>query len=189
MLDPDVTIISQYATAPTLISLVHSVNDWLDPQANLDSFYDLIWNVDTAVGYGLDVWGRIVGVSRVLHAAAGTYLGFAEPADNSETPFNQAPFYSGQTTTGNFALTDDGFRTLIFAKALSNITDGSIRGINQILMTLFPGRGNCYVTDNQDMTMVYHFGFLLSPVEAAIVLASGVMPKPAGVAVTVVQVP
>jgi Protein of unknown function (DUF2612) len=190
MEDPDVTIVSQYATAPTIISLVHSMNDWKDPRPNLDAFYDLIWNVDTAIGHGLDVWGRIVGVGRVLQAASGVYLGFAEAADpTSETPFNQAPFYSGQPTTGNYALTDDGFRTLIFAKALSNITDGSIRQVNQILMTLFPGRGNCYVIDNQNMSMVYHFNFVLAPFEAAIVLASGVMPKPAGIILTVVQVP
>ena len=183
------TIISQYANSPTLVQLIQNFNTYIDPQANLDAFYSLIWNVDTAVGYGLDVWGRIVGVGRVLQVASGVYLGFAESGDaTSETPFNQAPFYSGQPSTGNYALTDDGFRTLIYAKALANICDGSIPAINQILLTLFPGQGNCYCTDGGDMTMTYTFDFTLSPVDFAIVSQSGVLPKPAGVSVTVVQV-
>jgi hypothetical protein len=88
--------------------------------------------------------------------------------------FNQSPFYSGAPLTTNFALSDDAFRVLIFAKALSNITDGSIKAINQLLINLFPGRGNAYVVDNLDMTMVYTFEFSLSTVEAAIMAQSGV---------------
>lgn len=183
----DRTIISQYGTSPTLNQLIANVNGYIDPTANIDAFYDLIWNVDTAQGVGLDIWGRIVGVGRVLQVASGVYFGFAEADDNVETPFNQAPFYSGSPTTGNFALTDDAYRVLIFAKALSNISDGSIPSINQVMMNLFPGRGNCYVTDGQNMSMTYHFTFSLTPVEAAIVSQSGILPKPVGVSATVVQ--
>lgn len=186
------TIISQYANSPTLVQLIVNLNQYIDPNANLDQFYDLIWNVDTAIGYGLDVWGRIVGVGRVLQVASGIYFGFAEAGDaTSESPFNSGgPFYSGGATTGNFALSDDAFRLLIFAKALSNITNGSIPAINQILLNLFPNRGNAWVTDGQNMTMTYtfHFSPILSPVEFAIVSQSGVLPKPVGVSATVVQV-
>lgn len=187
MQDFEQTIISQFANSPTLVQLVSNFNTYLDPTANLDAFYNLVWNVDTAQGYGLDVWGRIVGVGRVLQVASGVYFGFAEADDSSETPFNQAPFYSGSQTTGNFALTDEAYRTLIYAKALANISDGSIPGINQILLNLFPGRGNCYVTDGQNMTMTFTFSFTLSPVEFAIVSQSGVLPKPAGVSASVVN--
>jgi hypothetical protein len=191
MRNPDVTIISQYATSPTLVQLVHSFNDWIDPSADLDAFYDMIWNLDSAVGVGLDIWGRIVGVGRVLQVASGTFFGFAESGDaTSETPFQGSPFYPGGATTGNFALSDAGFRTLILAKALANICDGSISSINQILLNLFPGRGNCYVTDDGGMTMTYTFHFTpaLTPVEFAIVSQSGALPKPVGVRATVVQV-
>jgi hypothetical protein len=188
MLDPLVTIQSEYANSPTIVSLIESFNDWLDPNANIDEFYDLVWNLDTAQGYGLDVWARIVGVGRVLNVATGEFFGFTGPSGASGDPYDQSPFYSGQATTSNFALSDDGFRVLILAKALANITDGSIPSINKILMTLFPGRGNAYVVDNADMTMIYHFEFILTPVEAAIVSQSGALPKPAGVAATIVQV-
>lgn len=186
------TIISQYSNSPTLIQLIQNLDTYIDPNANIDAFYDLVWNVDTAIGYGLDVWGRIVGVGRVLQVAAGIYFGFAETGDaTSVSPLNSAgPFYSGGPPTGNFALSDDAFRLLIFAKALSNITNGSIPAINQILLNLFPGRGNCYVTDGRNMSMTYTFQFtpILTPVEFAVVSQSGILPKPVGVSATVVQI-
>jgi hypothetical protein len=186
------TIISQYANSATINQLIANFNGYIDPTANLDAFFDLIWNVDTAVGYGLDVWGRIVGVGRVLQVASGIYFGFAEASDaTSESPFNSGgPFFSGGATTGNYALSDDAFRLLIFAKALSNISNGSIPAINQILLNLFPGRGNAWVTDGGNMTMTYtfHFSPILTPAEFAIVSQSGVLPKPVGVSSTVVQV-
>ncbi len=187
MLDVEKTVISQYGNSPVLLQLINNFNSYVDPTANLDAFYKLLWDVDTAIGYGLDVWGRIVGVGRVLHVASGSYFGYAEAGDPTLTGYEQAPFYMGGATTSNYALSDDGFRVLIYAKALANISDGSIPSINQILLNLFPGRGNCYVTDGEDMTMTYTFAFALTPVEAAIVAQSGVLPKPVGVSATVVQ--
>ncbi len=178
------TIISQYANSPILTTLITNMFQYLDQTTNMDSFFDLIWNVDTAEGYGLDVWGRIVGVSRTLQVPPSTavYLGFDEAVGGGNIEgFGQAPFYSGAQTTDNITLTDTAYRTLILAKALSNICDGSIAAINQLLLNLFPNRGNCYVIDNLDMTMTYKFVFALSAVEQTIVQASGVLPTPAGV--------
>lgn len=189
MLDVEATIGSQYANSPTIVQLIYNMNTYLSPAANIDAFYDLVWNVDTAQGYGLDVWGRIVGVNRVIPVTAGKYLGFDEATKASADPFNQSPFWGGDNFTTNFALSDDAFRTLIFAKALANITNCSIPAINQILLNLFPGLGDCFVTDGENMTMTYTFLFPLTPVQLAIVNTSGVLPKPAGVAVTTVVVP
>lgn len=207
------TIISQYANSDILTTLCTNINEYLDQTANLDAFYQYIWNVDTAQGYGLDVWGRIVGVNRILQVVTGDYLGFKEALPGSDT-FGQGPFYAGAPLTTNYALSDEAYRMLIFAKALANITDGSIPAINQILLNLFPGRGNCYVTEDntsntwfgfaeagaktfgegtfyngsaiQWMRMTYTFEFALTAVELAIVQNSGVLPKPTGVAATVV---
>jgi len=185
MLNVDETIISQYSTAPTLVQIIHNLNTYIDARHNLDDFYNQVWNVDTAVGWGLDVWGRIVGVGRTLSIAVNKYFGFDEATNVSADPFNQSPYYSGQTTTQNYVLSDDGFRTLIIAKALANICDGCIPVLNQLLLYLFPGRGNCYVVDGNDMTMTYTFEFPLTPVEVAIVTNSGVLPVSTGVAVSV----
>jgi len=209
------TVISQYANSPILTQLILNLNDYLDQTSNLDAFYDMIFNVATAQGYGLDVWGTIVGVTRVIHVIAGTApFGFEEASPDSLT-FGQGSFYFGEPTTENYPLSDDAFRQLIYAKAAANLTDCSIAAINQILLALFPHRGNCFVTDGTPpspffgfaeatntsgfgqetfyagtdlptMVMTYTFDFALTPVELAIVEQSGVLPKPAGVLATVV---
>lgn len=186
MQDITPTILSQYANSPTLLALLESMNAYLDPGADIDAFYNLVWNVDTARGWGLDVWGRIVGVRRVLDVQQSDVFGFEEATPGSTT-FGEGIFYSGGPTSGNVALSDTAYRKLILTKALANICDGSIPAINRVLMLLFEGRGDCYVTDGNDMTMTYTFTFVLTPVERAIVLLSNALPRPAGVASTVVE--
>jgi hypothetical protein len=185
------TIISQYANSPIIVGLVAAFDAWIDETQNLDSFYDDIWNVATAQGYGLDVWGRIVGVQRVVTIQQGQYFGFNEqqPTVQDFGPGGIGPFYTGVAATTAYSLSDQTFRTLIYAKAMANISNGSVASINSILRTLFVGRGNCYVVDGLNMTMEYVFRFQLLPVELAIVEQSGVLPKPLGVASSIVQLP
>lgn len=251
------TVLSQYSNSTRLISLLEMIDEWISPDANFEEFYSLIWNVDSAVGYGLDVWGRIVGVIRVVSLDATDFFGFtgsvttftgsvsgsdltvtgsagtvtigqvvtdttgalvpgtvimgqvsgpsggdggytisppqvSVPSEamvtnisSSGDPFSVSSFYAGQSTTTNFALADDVFRQLILAKAAANLTDGSVPSINAILMNLFPHRGNAFVQDNNNMSMTYVFTFPLSPPEQAIVVSSGVLPRPTGVSVSV----
>ena len=56
------TILSQYANSPTITQLIQNMDGYIDPSADIDSFYDMIWNIDSAVGKGLDIWGKIVGL-------------------------------------------------------------------------------------------------------------------------------
>lgn len=209
------TVLSQYANSPILTQLIANFFQYIDQTQNMDAFFDNIWNIDTAVGYGLDVWGRIVGVNRVLQIPIGKYFGFEEAGTLSADPYNQSPFYTGTQLTSNFALSDEAFRTLILAKALANILDGSIPSINQLLLNIFSGRGNCYVQEasapqffsfeemgpptegfNQApfyvgqplsvMSIAYVFEFALTPVDLAIVSQSGVLPTPTGVFASVI---
>lgn len=201
------TIISQYANSPRLIALIESFVDAVDPTMKFEQFFDLIWNVDTAQGYGLDVWGRIVGINRVLQVSTGSWFGFEEAGDAEG--FNVAPFWGGDRSTENYRLDDETYRRLIIAKAMANISDGSIPSINAILRYLFPYRGgNAYVNDGRSyvyfgfeearntygfnhapfysgqtipvMTIDYVFEFPLTALDYAII-GSGVLPKPSGV--------
>jgi hypothetical protein len=185
------TVISQYANSPILIAMIDDFNAAVDETQNLSNFYDFIWNVATAQGYGLDVWGRIVGVTRSIQlpGSTGSYFGFNEPNDLvHDTGFGQSPFYTGgASTTTNVTLADSDFRNLVYAKALANINSGSIPAINQVLLTLFPHRGNCFVTDGLNMTMTYTFQFALTGTELSIIQFSGVLPRPAGVSATIVH--
>src|ERR1700731_1609022 len=96
MINFEATVLSQYANSPTIMQLVKNLNDYIDPTNNINAFFNMIWNIDTAVGYGLDVWGRIVGVGRVLKIATVDYFGFQGPSGASGLPWNQGIFYSGR---------------------------------------------------------------------------------------------
>lgn len=183
MRDVQKTVLSQYSCAPTLNALIEAWNQTLDPTRLIETWFTNVWNLDTAQGYGLDVWGRIVGVERVLTLSTDSFFGFAEPQDLTLQPFNAAPWYSGTQTTSNYRLSDDAFRQLINAKALANITDGSITSLNAILMTLFAGQGDVWVADTGTMTLTYTFNFAPSAVQVSLIQSSGVLMRPAGVRV------
>lgn len=185
------TVISQYANSPILMQLILNFDSYLDQTQNLDNFVGFMRDISSASGYGLTVWGNIVGVSQTLHIVGDQkYFGFEEATPISADTFGpggQSPFYSGVPLTSNFNLSDDAFRLLIIAKALANLSSGSIDSINKILVSLFPNRGNAFATDGLDMTGTYTFNFILTPVELAIIEQSGVLPKSTGVNFTVVQ--
>lgn len=185
--NPWTTIIAQYANSPVITSLIESFNAAMDLTKPLDDFYDMIWNIQTAVGYGLEVWGRIVGVQRAIQIPGNVSLfGFNE-AGSSWTGFGQGGFFSGQSISQNYVLSDSDFRTLILAKAAGNISDGSIPAVNQILLTLFPNRGACYVADGLNMSLTYTFKFQLTAPELAIVSQLNVLPNAAGVIINIAQ--
>uniref|UniRef100_A0AAU6W421 DUF2612 domain-containing protein n=4 Tax=unclassified bacterial viruses TaxID=12333 RepID=A0AAU6W421_9VIRU len=209
----------QYAASPVIQQLVadrgtYFQNGWQD------QFYDNVWNVDTAKGFGLDIWGRIVVIGRSLQiskvdrsfgfheawtggsstpAAAGpvvingyaVVLSGASPVstDDRITPFDDAPFYDGIASTETYELSDDAYRKLILAKALANISDCSIPSLNRVLTYLFGSdTKRCYVQTNNRMSMSFVFEFQLDPVEKTIAVFSGVIPRPAGVRLSIVQV-
>lgn len=188
------TIIRQYATAGALKSVIYSFNDAVSIDAFIDSFIENVWDIRTSGTYGLDVWGKIVGVGRLVEVTdQDRYFGFKEakasvPVPNDPAPFNQAPFFvRGNKQTSIVSLTNDVYRRLILVKAAANITDCTIPELNRLLMTMFPDRGRAYVRNNGGMEMSYVFEFKLTPAELSIVKDSGAFPAPAGVTVNIVQ--
>lgn len=183
---PRDTLISQFANSPTIVQLINDMDAYVNPSADIDAFYAFVWDVSTAQGFGLDIWGKIVGVSRDLTIPGDlTYLGYQEAA--SWQPFGQAPLYSGVLPTQTYTLADDAYRTLIFVKALTNISDCTSPNLNRMLQTMFAGRGRCYVSDTGSMEMRFVFEFSLEPFELAIMTQSGAIPRPAGVMVNIFQ--
>jgi hypothetical protein len=157
-----------------------------DAYRYFNAFFNKVWNLDTAEGYGLDVLGRIVGASRIVNVPqGGIYIGFeGQPAAEN---WNNGTWYSGATSTNNIRLDEGTYRRVIRAKVLSNVWDGSIPMANRILMTLFPDHGNCFMGDDGNMAISYHFGAALSPVDFAVASQEGVLPRPCGVSVTIVE--
>jgi hypothetical protein len=189
MIDVEQTILSQYANSPTLVQLIQNMNAYIDPSADIDAFFNNIWNIDSAVGKGLDIWGKIVGLmnGRLLQIPSTDLdFGFKEA---SAATFGEGVFYNGASTTQTYELADPAFKTLILVKAMANISDGSIPSYNQLLQNLFAGRGRCYINDLGNMQMRYTFEFYLEPWEVAVMTQSGALPRPTGVLAMMVQIP
>lgn len=151
------TIVSQYANSPTLVQLITNMNEYIDPSADIDNFYNVVWNVDTAIGFGLDIWGEIVGVSREIFTNPVTYLD------------------------------DDAFRSLILLKALSNISIDSAPSVNQLLQNWLGPGVRAYMQDLGNMQISYVFEFVLTPVQVQIITGSTIFLRGAGVLATIVQ--
>lgn len=189
MINVERTIISQYGNSATITQLIRNMNEYLDPRADFNTFYNFVWNVETAQGFGLDIWGRIVVIDRALQIPEiSDNFGF-QTGTSDFKPFEEAPFYiPGNDSTQTYLLSDDAYRQLILVKALANISATTPRAINQLLQNMFSGRGRCYVNDLGGMTMRWTFEFYLEPFELAILLNSGALPRPAGVKAYVLQV-
>ena len=151
MNDVSQTIISQYGNSPAILGLINAMNAAIDPSVDIDNFYAYVWDVATAQGFGLDIWGRIVGVSRTVPTSPPTVL------------------------------TDSQFLSLILLKALANISLATSPAINTLLLNWMAGRGRCYVNDLGDMEIRYMFEFALQPFEIDIITQSGIFLRPAGV--------
>lgn len=98
------TVARQYLNSPIIMSLIDSMNAAIDPSGDIDNFLIWIWQVSTARGFGLDIWGRIVGVSRTLLTSPATVLD------------------------------DNDYRSLILLKALSNISASTPYSMNSLLL-------------------------------------------------------
>jgi beta-lactam-binding protein with PASTA domain len=200
LFDFEATVISQYANSPTILQLVNNLNLYIDQSANFANFFNFVWNVDTAVGFGLDIWGKIVGVSRLLQIPNTTdYVGFdngtRSPPDWQSMGSDQPPgppvggaMYTGFNATSTYILGDDAYRQLILAKAFANICTTTAPAINTILQNLY-GPGTAWVLNTGPMAISYNLSFKPSAIQLAILEQSGVIPTPPGVSVTIVVPP
>lgn len=134
------------------------MNENIDPAADIDNFYDTIFNVATANLFGLSIWSRIVGIPQSLIVELGTYL------DDPDT-----------------------FRSLIMLKALSNISRASAPALNQLLQNWLGAGSRAYVQDLGGMAMVFTFEFTLTPIQLLILQQSGIFLRPSGVLSNIVQ--
>ena len=183
------TIISQYVNSSTIVRIVRNMDEYIDPMADLDAFYNFVWNVNTAVGFGLDIWGKIVDVGRYLKIDVKPYNFGFDDGLNDYAPFGQGVFWNGTPLTNTYRLEDEAYRTLVLAKAMANIIRTTSPAINQLLCNLFPDRGRCYVLDIGEMRMRYVFEFRLTDYERAIVNQANVLPRGAGVKLEVLEIP
>lgn len=180
------TVLSQYDNSPRIKAILRDFEYAVDPYGEIDAFYSAVFNPRTAFGWGLDVWGRIVGIDRAIvldgNPCAFGFFG------SGLLPFGQGPFYS-RYSTYRFVLTDEAYRLLIFLKAAINIGTGTLGELNRIASILFGTDGPVMVLHVGTMRLRFLFRFTLKPWQRSLLAQETVAPVPAGVGYDVYDVP
>ena len=172
----DETILSQYSASPHILQLTHDFELRIAPAPDIDTFFEKVFDIETAQGWGLDNWGRILGVPRGVQVATTDWFGYY---GSGLQPWNNAPWFNDQQATNNYPLTDEAYRKLLLYKAAANIGDASAASINRLLSQIFPTYD--HVVDNLDMTIRAVFNDYLEPVEIGILNTYGALNKGAAV--------
>lgn len=105
---------SQYSSSATICKILDDFRNNIDPTKDMLVFYDNVFNIATAIGAGLDVWGEILVMGRTI---------------------------TDPVTGEKFTLDDNEYRSLLYYKALANITNASLATLNYMLNKLFPQLG------------------------------------------------
>lgn len=180
------TVISQYVNSPRINELLRLEELEIDPWYDFLRFYDDVFNLDTAKAWGLDVWGRIVGIGRQIELEGiSDAFGF----DGSALlPFDQGPFWTS-TVTSTYLLADEAFRMLIYCKAAMNVSDGTLASLNRLFNMWFGHKGVVCVLHVGTMYLRVFFDFYLEQYERAMLAREDVPPIPAGVGFDIYEAP
>jgi len=179
-------ILAQYANSPIILEIIDTFDNAVSLDKDAENFYRFAWNISTAIGEFLNIWGRIVNVNRVIQLPKSDYFGFVE---GNYKGFGQAKFYAGIPASTNYALSNEAFRLMILAKALFNISRTTYSAYNKILMQLFPNRGRAYIGTSGNMNARLTFEFYLKHWELAILKQSNVFEPPTGVNFEIMEYP
>lgn len=185
-MDISPTIQSQYACSPKIMALAQGFADLIDPEADLQLFYDKVFNIDTAQGVGLDIWGRIIGLPRTAEMVTKhgvKYFGFDSKAAPNATGFDNDPFYHGAEQV-KFELSDEAYRLFLKTKAMANISTGSLADLNRMLQELLPGR-EVAITRTGPMCLKLVCSGELTDYERNMLLQGDLPPIPSGVTLEV----
>lgn len=158
-------MISQYANSPTLVKLENGLKEIFDDSKFVINWYDVIFNLKTATGYGLDVWGKILNRNR-------------------EFLYNGTLYYlQGQQNIGGTEFTaqqmDDLYRKVLQMTAMRYIGNASINSINNMLNIVFGDQGRSYCYEYGTMQIRYVFEFYMNDLLKAII--ETLNPHPSGV--------
>lgn len=171
-------MISQYANSPNFVSLVNGLTGIFSNAQTLEDWYNVVFNLKTASGYGLDIWGAILNQGRLFYY---TYNGSTESV-----------YLKGAQIVDGVSYTEEQieeiYRQVLFLKAMSNITNVTLASLNQMLQFYYQGRGRAYVIEYGTMKIRYVFEFYVNKLEKAI-FTSNVMPKPTGVLASFEYIP
>jgi len=151
------------------------------------NWYSDVFNINTANEFGISVWAIILDLPILINLNSIDPLrpnwGFGELRVN----FNNGNF-SPLASSGAQILTIDQRRLAIKMRYQQLISNGTIPNQNQILKNIFGEFGNCYVVNNQDMSIEYTFEFTIEPWIEFFYDTLLLFPTPAGVSDSLVEI-
>lgn len=177
------TLHAQFANSPTLTAIIDAFDQCIDPSTDLDGFYTSVFNIQTANTYGLDCWGKIVGVAR-------SFPGLAAPLDDeSYRTLILIKAFANVAATNTPTLNDLLVRLV---KLLPGAQFGPYFFDGYVDIGYVEDNGQitprCYVADLGGMQMLYVFEFVMQAYQLAVLANSGAMPRPTGVGAWIQQI-
>lgn len=130
----------------------------------VNSFEESIYNINTAVGTGLDIWGKLLGFPRYI----------ADP--------NNVEAY--------IELSDAQYRVILRIIAFQTASSPTIQNINRNMRQLFTETlgADAYVIDNRDMALItYVFSDKIPTWLKSVFEIYDILPRPMGVGVNIVE--
>lgn len=143
-------MIGQYANSPVLVALDNGLQNLFDDGQFVQNWYNVVFNLKTASGYGLDVWGKILNRSRQFIYNGNEY------------------YLKGEQTIGGKHYTaeqmENFYRLILQITAMRYIGNASIYSINSILNAVFENYGKAYCVEDSTMQIRYYFEFYVDDV-------------------------
>lgn len=182
-------VTSQHIDRPKFMASLRAALEQVQASVELLDDISEAFDIDTAIGWQLDILGEWIGRSRFIGVPiAGVYFSW----DDTAAVGWDSGVWKGEfdPASGLTTLPDDSYRTLLKAKIAANRWDGTIPGAYEVWAGAF-GTGNyLLIQDNQDMSMTV--GIVGPPMSAVTkaLLTGGYIPlKPEGVRVNYVVSP
>lgn len=182
----------QYNDAANLKAILQSRQDWYTNNQTefWENWYTDVFDLRTANDFGLSVWSIILGQSLYVNltSAGRPTWGFEEFHRN----FDRGNFAS--PSGSSVRLSTETSRILLRLRAYQIQSAGCVPEINRMLADIFgpyvpAGDVPAYVIDGLDMTCTYRFLFQLSTELQFVFQFFDILPRPAGVKLTVEIVP
>lgn len=170
--------LSQYANSPKFMTIFNGLLDLFNNAETLEDWYNIVFNIKTATGFGLDVWGKILNVTRSFTVTVGGV--------------EQTIYLSGAQTIDGISYTDEqieeAYRQVLLLSAMSNITNATIASLNNLFLFYYQDRGLVYCIEYGTMQIRVVYEFYVNALEQAI-FSSDVFPKPTGVLLSFEYIP
>lgn len=177
------TVNGDYLSSQTMMGIITAFNDAIDPTVDVEAIRANILDIDTAQGFGLDILGRIIGLSREVRGVSSSAIAGLAIAGSAIA--GNLSLTSGAVTS----LNDVQYRVALKIKAFGNVSRLTVDTMNAQLRMLSLGRGNAWVHDFGGMSFSYYFGFALQSFERSMIINSDLLMRPSCVTAALVESP